>query len=503
MAGGMNLQLRKNGFSYDTYTCDPHVTGELASRAGIKGSPASRSPTHLQFHRVDVDLEGAAGNPVILPDNPTPIVTNYYTQLNSGRPVSPKAYGRVTYRNIYPFIDLVFQVTRSGSKGSPGVEYFFILRPGANPASILLHYKGALKTELRQDSLFIIVTKGQFRENIPCSYLGNLIANNASPSVQQSVAVHYRQLAPDIYGFTTAEYDRKKTLIIDPTPNLTWGTYYGGNDNDNASGLAKDATGNIYFAGAQASQNPVCSGIPVTFTASASGVTGTPSYQWELNGSPVSTTDSVYTSGALADSDQLNCILTISNSVCSYAPFHSDTIQEIVFPTPLIFITGDSLLAPGQQTQLFAAAQPGNISSYSWSPDTAINDPSSQNPMIGPLTNNTVYTLTVTSTDGCTAVKNIELFATVNISIPNAFTPNHDGKNNVFKAIYGSNIDHVDFKVYNRWGGLIFEDTGTHQGWDGTFGNTPQPPGTYAWVFQYTTASGQAKVLTGTVILIR
>jgi gliding motility-associated-like protein len=70
--------------------------------------------------------------------------------------------------------------------------------------------------------------------------------------------------------------------------------------------------------------------------------------------------------------------------------------------------------------------------------------------------------------------KNIEKF----IFVPNAFTPNNDGKNDQFK-IQGLNITHVKMDVYNRWGEKIFSESGNHVGWDGKFQNQEVPEGVY------------------------
>jgi len=89
------------------------------------------------------------------------------------------------------------------------------------------------------------------------------------------------------------------------------------------------------------------------------------------------------------------------------------------------------------------------------------------------------------------------------ISIPSAFSPNGDGKNDVLRALYGSDISQAWFYVYNRWGQLLFVDAGTHKSWDGSFADVMQPAGTYAWTFEYKDITGKMHVLKGTVALIR
>ena len=89
------------------------------------------------------------------------------------------------------------------------------------------------------------------------------------------------------------------------------------------------------------------------------------------------------------------------------------------------------------------------------------------------------------------------------ISLPNAFTPNGDGKNDVFRAVYGSDISEVRLAVYDRWGQLLFVDPGTHEGWNGNVGASREPAGTYVWIFQYKDIEGITRMRRGTVELIR
>jgi gliding motility-associated-like protein len=89
------------------------------------------------------------------------------------------------------------------------------------------------------------------------------------------------------------------------------------------------------------------------------------------------------------------------------------------------------------------------------------------------------------------------------VYIPNAFTPNEDGKNDEFKvAIYGT-VNSFRLEVFNRYGALIFVSSDPSTGWDGWYKNKPQPSGAYTWHCVYQL---QGKVLTedkGTVLLVR
>jgi gliding motility-associated-like protein len=90
------------------------------------------------------------------------------------------------------------------------------------------------------------------------------------------------------------------------------------------------------------------------------------------------------------------------------------------------------------------------------------------------------------------------------ISVPNAFTPNNDGLNDVFRPKFICSLSNYTCKIFNRWGQLIFESHNTEQGWNGYFQNQIQPSGTYVWMIQYMDLfSGKNVAKQGTVILIR
>ena len=71
--------------------------------------------------------------------------------------------------------------------------------------------------------------------------------------------------------------------------------------------------------------------------------------------------------------------------------------------------------------------------------------------------------------------------------ITNAFTPDGDEKNNVFKPIITSGVDifNYNFVIFNRWGQLIWESMNTNTGWDGTYDNKPCQDGVYTWKLRY------------------
>lgn len=88
------------------------------------------------------------------------------------------------------------------------------------------------------------------------------------------------------------------------------------------------------------------------------------------------------------------------------------------------------------------------------------------------------------------------------LDIPNAFTPNNDGKNDIFFA-YGNNIRTFNMKIFNQWGEMVFESNDILIGWDGTFKGERQPIGTYVYVVEAVFNDGEQQIRKGSITLIR
>lgn len=88
------------------------------------------------------------------------------------------------------------------------------------------------------------------------------------------------------------------------------------------------------------------------------------------------------------------------------------------------------------------------------------------------------------------------------IYIPNSFTPNGDGLNDIL-LVYGYTIKNVRFAVFNQWGEKIFESTNQASGWNGTYRGKMQPSGVYMYVCQLTLNDGSTQVKKGSINLVR
>lgn len=164
----------------------------------------------------------------------------------------------------------------------------------------------------------------------------------------------------------------------------------------------------------------------------------------------------------------------------------------------------DTIAHPGAQFRL-RTQSPGV--SFSWSPATGLSDANVPDPVVtvGAVGEDIQYEVVAVDQEGCKAegyVK-IRVYKGPEIYVPTGFTPNGDGRNDLFVPV-PVGIDHYNyFRVFNRWGQLVFSTSRMHTGWDGRLGGREQPTGTYIWMVEGVTADNRLISKKGTVTLIR
>lgn len=139
-----------------------------------------------------------------------------------------------------------------------------------------------------------------------------------------------------------------------------------------------------------------------------------------------------------------------------------------------------------------------------WSPGTFLDDPNSMTPnYIG--TSEIEYTITIKSAAGCVTVDTqfVKPFKEVRIYVPSAFTPNHDGLNDYLKPIPGGIKDLRYFRIYNRWGQVVFDLRNNSLGWDGKVGGIPQTTQVFVWIAEGIGVDNRTYRDKGTVTLLR
>ena len=199
-----------------------------------------------------------------------------------------------------------------------------------------------------------------------------------------------------------------------------------------------------------------------------------------------------------------NLSVTDANGCKSLKP----AVVDLVVRPPYVVSSGpDTSVMVGQAVDLQAVDVQGiGFSSYAWTPGTFLSNPSIADP-VATFSETGIYTYVVNATgpNGCTAADSItvRVYSVSDIFVPNAFTPNGDGHNDVLRAIPVSMRSFKYLTVFNRWGQQVFTTTNAGVGWDGNFGGQPAPQGTYVWIVGGIDYTGRVVEKRGTVVLIR
>ncbi len=245
----------------------------------------------------------------------------------------------------------------------------------------------------------------------------------------------------------------------------------------------------------------ICEGSMVVFTAIPINNTAAPFFQWKINGINTGTNSAVYSSSNLANGDKVSCEITATNSCATAMTAQSNAINITVDPDPVIsFDPAAPTLLAGNTVQLNAIVS-GNIASYLWTPSNGLSNTIIPDPVAKPTTS-TTYTLQVISADNCSTSKDLLVKVFNGFYIPNSFTPDGDGKNDVFRIPPGTPFTLVSLIVFDRYGNEVFRTTDINKGWNGSYKGARSPMGTYTYIID-ASSSGDKVSLKGTVILLR
>ena len=141
----------------------------------------------------------------------------------------------MNYRNVYPGVDLAFH------GASRRLEFDYLVSPGADAGAIALGFQGA--DSLRTDAvgnLILATSAGPVQLNKPVAY-------QSKNGIREAVDVNFLVQGNNV-GFALGSYDRNRELVIDPT--VTYSTYFGGGGADYSVGIAANASGDVFVAGA-------------------------------------------------------------------------------------------------------------------------------------------------------------------------------------------------------------------------------------------------------------
>jgi gliding motility-associated-like protein len=236
---------------------------------------------------------------------------------------------------------------------------------------------------------------------------------------------------------------------------------------------------------------------------------GVPGYSFlwsdgQQGSTAVGLTAGVYT---VTITDANNCTLLITDTVnASFQP----QVAAFVGQNPII----DTTINWGDLITLDVGNdQSADSVSYLWEQLSNISGLNLDNPTATQTTvmpepdSNEVYTilLTATSADGCqdTATVQIRVNIETLLGMPDAFTPNGDGFNDYFRPAGLDDQFILEFKIYNRWGQVVFDGTDTSSSWDGTYRGVEQPTEVYIYLLHYQLPGQIPMVMKGEMTLIR
>jgi gliding motility-associated-like protein len=356
------------------------------------------------------------------------------------------------------------------------------------------------------DSLFLI-----FKKPVRCSS----VASNGSDFAitgPSSVTVASAR------GFCSNGDDLSDTIQVTfTTPIFTGGTYQlklvQGNDNNtllNECNMETPVNSVLNFNVKQAVSAQFTDKISYgckydTVYFSHDGANGVDQWLWTLDSNL--TRQSEYDTIIYSTFESRQIKLLVSNGECS----DSSTIN-LIFPLndPIkAAFTSPDFMCPND-TASFKDISTGKVISWDWDfsngQTSSLQNPPAQVYPAGAKIQEYPVRLSVKNAAGCsdTTYRLLQVVPNCYIAVPSAFTPNGDGLNDYLYPLNAYTAINLEFRVYNRYGQLVFETENWTQKWDGTFKGLKQPSGTYVWSLNYTdNASGKKISLKGTTVLIR
>jgi gliding motility-associated-like protein len=203
-------------------------------------------------------------------------------------------------------------------------------------------------------------------------------------------------------------------------------------------------------------------------------------------------------------------VLVVTDTLGCPKPFR-DSVLVAVQPQPYVFAGNDTTIIVGQPL-VFPSQVSSFLTSYRWTPSTGLNSDTALRPTavittaLFPASAQLTYRLTATSPEGCNGSDEVtvRIFKTPpSIFVPNAFTPNSDGNNDIIRPILAGMRQLDYFRIYNRLGQLVYSTTIMGQGWDGYIKGSPQGSAGYVYAAQAVDYNGKTVKQTGSFLLVR
>jgi gliding motility-associated-like protein len=212
--------------------------------------------------------------------------------------------------------------------------------------------------------------------------------------------------------------------------------------------------------------------VAITAASNTTGLTGTGVY----SGNGISSGSIFNPSSASVGTNVLTYTFTGVNGCVSSA---NGTI--VVNPTPVLNLGPNLNILEGDHLTLSPVQVSGTGLNYLWSPPTYLSNINIQAPVCTPI-NDITYSLTITSSVGCTTTDDVFIKVVKDFIVPNTFTPNGDGINDLWVIENLVLYPNSRIQVFNRYGQILYDSKQYLGDWDGTYKNKALPSGTYYYI---------------------
>jgi gliding motility-associated-like protein len=246
--------------------------------------------------------------------------------------------------------------------------------------------------------------------------------------------------------------------------------------------------------------NGVCLNEAITFSDKSTGDDGTiSSWTWQAgDGSAAITYDNGFTHfvHTYASAGTYNATLSIKND---FGCQNDTSLPVKIFSLPMVDAGPDQLVLQGRPAQLFGKTS-GDVVKLEWTPSTWLSSSSVASPVVNNPLSDILYTLTGETINGCSATDQVLVKILYPLQIPNAFSPNGDGINDVWNVKYLADYPGATVEIFDRYGKLVFRSVGYNKPWDGNFNGGPVPVGVYYYII---TPKNNAPTVNGSVTVLR
>jgi gliding motility-associated-like protein len=229
----------------------------------------------------------------------------------------------------------------------------------------------------------------------------------------------------------------------------------------------------------------ICAGDTATITAPA----GLAQYQWTPNYHQLPVAENIVR--VYPDVDTTYMLFSATADGCTL----HDTVAVHIRPAQRLYLGADTTICVDDELVLDAGKL---FTNYHWS----TGDSSQTYTVIQAAT----YWVHAKGVNGCMAADTIAISSKLcpkQIYFPNAFSPDNNGRNDIFRPVVHGRMQAYELTVYNRWGSIVFKTREVSAGWDGKVNGTLQDSGAFIWVCKYQFVHEAVKVEKGTVFSVR